>query len=493
MEAQNFLGIHLSRDKATVVYLGIQGRERKVLDCFSVTVEEKDGQESPAATNLAELVAKTCAARKLKFSDITIALDCTLFSQHSVHTEFSNPKRIAATVRFDAEEVLAADISELAVAFRVISSDQNGSDLTVFTAQKKLLSDFLSALQAFNMDPVIIEPDVNSLARFAWHNASLGEGSQHFFCALSLRRAYFVIPKVSNKGRPEQFSEASALMRTFLIAPQQQTDELLAVEIPITLALLNDSASLDSIELLDADSPIDCQQLSSKLDMAVSKLDLAQSVEVTSENLAQCSSPVDFAIGYGAALASLERSETANFRNDFNPYQGKKLRIQKALKFLSVSVTVLLLAFGLYVQLQLFQKTKPLNRLRAKFAEDYSPVMLGEKPPTKIKDAVEKLRKQLRRIRAVKSGLLSISGEESVSAKMTLVLQAFNECAQQVDLNVNLITITQRAIRITGDTSNRKNTLKLFDSIKSNKLDIGQQRLDEKAGRDNFSITVVPK
>jgi hypothetical protein len=73
-----------------------------------------------------------------------------------------------------------------------------------------------------------------------------------------------------------------------------------------------------------------------------------------------------------------------------------------------------------------------------------------------------------------------------------MVLEAFNKCAAQTNLNIDSISITARTISITGDTSSRANTLQLFDAIRQSKLDILQQNLDAKGGRDNFSITVTP-
>jgi hypothetical protein len=118
--------------------------------------------------------------------------------------------------------------------------------------------------------------------------------------------------------------------------------------------------------------------------------------------------------------------------------------------------------------------------------------MLGKKVPAKS-SVSKKLAGELRRIRAVKSGQFSITGEESASSKLTLVLEAFNKCAAQTDLKIETISITSRNISIVGNTSNRNNTLKLFEALKSVNLDVQQQRLDSKAGRDTFSITVVPK
>jgi hypothetical protein len=173
------------------------------------------------------------------------------------------------------------------------------------------------------------------------------------------------------------------------------------------------------------------------------------------------------------------------------PYQGKKVRLQKAIKFLSVSISALMLAVGLYFQSQLLQKNKYRSQLREIFQKEYSTIMFGKKPAVKS-NPVKKLAGELRRIRDVKSGQLSITGEESVSAKLTLVLEAFNKCAAQTNLKIDKISITSKNITIAGDTSNRKNTLKLLKAIKD-KMVISSERHDSKGGRDTFSITVVPK
>ena len=119
--------------------------------------------------------------------------------------------------------------------------------------------------------------------------------------------------------------------------------------------------------------------------------------------------------------------------------------------------------------------------------------MLDEKKlPARAKEAVRKVGGELRRVKDAKSGQLSITGEASIAAKLTLVLEAFNKCAAQTNLKINKVSITPKAISIVGDTSSRKNTLKLFEAIKD-KLEILQHRYASKGGRDNFSMMVAPK
>lgn len=480
MKTQNYLGIYLGKETATVVCLGSEGADHRVLACFTVTAEESQVQ---GPEDLAGLIAEGCASRQLEFSDVTVALGCSMFMQHNVHSEFNNLKQIAATIRFDTEETLATDISDLVIAFRIISADQTGSALTVFTTQKKMLSDVLASLQTNNIDPMAVEPDVNCLSRFLSQKVPLPQDTNSLFGVLSRSNAYLVA-----------FSESgqTLALRTFLVAKKQNRDELLARELPVTSALIKTDGAINCLKAYDSAGTVSYQQLGQRLGIAVGPLDLLEAAQTDLRTLADDTDPVDFAIAYGAALSNTEKSQIVNFREDFLPYQGKKVQLLKTLKIVSVAVVVFMLAVGLYLQVQLFQNNRNRGRLRDKFQRQYSAVMFGKKLPTKSKEAARALGSELRRIENVKKGLLSVTGEESVSAKLTLVLEAFNKCAAQTDLNIDSISVTTRNIVIAGDTSSRRNTLKLFDALKG-KMNISQQRLDTKGGRDNFSITVTPK
>ena len=118
--------------------------------------------------------------------------------------------------------------------------------------------------------------------------------------------------------------------------------------------------------------------------------------------------------------------------------------------------------------------------------------MLGAKIKPR-ENPVKKLEGELKRIENVKSGMSSITGEESVSAKLTRLFDAFNRCAAQTSLNIEKVSITDKSINITGDTSNRQNTLKFFEAIKQSGLEVSASHYEAKGERDNFSITVIPK
>jgi hypothetical protein len=488
VEGQNYLGIYLSKETATVVCLGSQGRDGNVLGCFSVSVEEQEEQNQSSTKNeaqrsaffgagLANLIARGCAERELKFSEVAVALDCAMFMQHNVHSDFTEPKQIAATIRFDTEEALATDVTDVAIAFEITSSDQTGSALAVFTAQRKILSDVILSLQQYNIDPVTVEPDVNCLSRFIRQNISLSEDLHPFFCMFSRRNGYFIVPAGDKQG-----TQKTSTMRTFLVSPTQNRTELLAREVSVTAALVETGEAINCLKVFDSAGSVNYQQLSEKLGIEAGGVDWLQSAAIEPAALADCADPVDFAIAYGAALAHLEKAQSINFRSEFMPHQGKKLRLQKALKLAAISVTVLAIAVGVYFQSQLLKTNKDRSERRKRLEADYS-VVMGKKPPS---NPVKKLETELRRIKKV-SGPSDV-----VSARLILVLEAFNKYAEQkTDLNIDSVTIASK-ISIVGDTSSPGNTLIFFKAIKG-KLEISQERVYTKAGRNHFSITVVSK
>ena len=482
MEGQNYLGIYLSKRTATVVCLGLHGRVKKVEGCFTVSAQQQQGLEWAEITGQ---IAKECAARKWKFSEVRVALDCSMFMQHNIHSNFNDTKQIKATIRFDTEEALAADVDNIAIAFKITSSDENGSLLTVFTIEKQILSEIIVSLQSNKLDAVTIEPDVNCLSRFIEQNIPISEEAHPFFGMLSMDRGYFIVPVFSD-------SQKYTIFRTFLVGSNQNRNQLLTREIPLTTALIEADSPVNCLKVFDSTSPLNPLELSEKLCMEVEVIDIAACGDVEPRETEDCDDMVAFSIAYGAGLAHTDRKQVVNFREDFLPYLGKKKRMQKILKIASCITVVVFIVLGLYFQLRLFQKNKPRKLLIDKFNSQYSAVMFGKAPPQK-KNPVGKLSRELNRIRDIKSGKLAATGQESVSAKMTLILSAFNKCASNTKLSIDRVSITSKSINITGDTSSRKNTLKLFDEIKKSGLEIVGNRIDSKGGRDVFAITVATK
>ncbi|UCE49558.1 MAG: hypothetical protein JSW47_05320 [Phycisphaerales bacterium] len=486
MESHNYLGIYISTDTATAVCLGPQGKGGNLLGCFSVSIEDK---EQANMLTLASLLAQGCAEKKLKFSEVSVALDCAMFMQHNVHSEFSDPKQIAATVKFDTEEALATDIAEVALAFEIASSDEAGSNLNVFTSQRTVLSEVLEALQQYNLDPIAMEPDVGCLSRFISRMVGAAESheGETLFGMLSQRRGYLVALPVTSAER----TRMAPAVRTFLVGPSQDRGKLLAREVLVTTALVKGAKPVDCLRIFDSAGEVDCREVSQKLGIEADKIDLYQAAGAEPQAVDDCASPVDFAIAHGAALSHWHKGHSVNFRDDFNPFEGKTLRMHRALRFAAVCVTILLIAGGLYFHTPLVQAHAARANLRSRFAKNYSDVTLGKlRDGVDVKKAIRELTNLKRKIERGRKGL--DPSDKLVSSKLTLVLVAFNKCAKQTDLNVKSINISGDNITITGDTSSQSGQV-LYKAIKDSGLQILKEGGEPKAGRLTFNYILRPK
>ncbi len=482
MESGNDLGIYWRENQATVVCLAPAGRARKVVDCFSVAVE---GQSQQGQQALADKIVQTCRQRKVKFTEAAVALDCAAFMQHAVHSEFRDPKQIAATVRFDTEEALATDISEMAVAFRVTSSTEEGANLDVFTAQRAILSDIILSLQSHGIDPVAVDPDVCCLARYLTEYAPASESSEQstLHALLSDSRGYLVM--LSGARQP-------SVLRTFLLGSGQERTALLAREILVTTALAETGHPVSGLQVFDTAGTLRTESLREGTGLGVGTSDLVALAGASLGEGPDRPNAVDFALACGAALSPAQKINSVNLRNDHMPHLGRKRRVQNAVRLLSISLTMLLLAVGVYFHSHLIGVNKLRENLRDKLETDYLPVMPGEKKmPMPMSQAVEKLQGALRRVRAEKKG----EGDHtSVSAKLTQVLSGINGCARQTDLNMDSITVTSSltsGIIITGDTSSWQNTTKVMqDAFKGVGLEYGATDMRSEGARHAFTITL---
>ncbi len=480
MEVQKSLGIYLRKETATVVCLGKEDGGSRVPEAFSVSIEDK---EEKSIQGLINLIAQTCSERRIQFSETAVALDCSMYMQHNVHSEFTDLKQISQTVRFDIEEVLATDATDKAIAFTINSTGEEGSTLTAFTAKKELLTDIIAALQSNKMDPVTIEPDVNCLGRYISIRLDGSEQGYPLFAILSKHNAYYI------SGITGADKSGALSTRACLLGKNRNRTEFLHREIPITIAFSEAEEKISRVRVYDAADSLDYENLSEGLTIKAEKVNLLEEAGIEPQTAEACEDAVSFASAYGAAVAYSDKGLIIDFRDDFMSYQGKKKRFQKAMRYLSVSVTVLLIALGVYLQMQLFQQNTNLSKANKRFGDEYATVMMGQSLPKK-ENPVKKLGRELVRVRSLKSGRSSATGEKSTSTKLTLILAAFNKCAAQIDLRIANISITSHTITVDGTTSSRKNTLQLRKAIEKNNLKIQKDSLELKGGRDSFRITI---
>jgi type II secretory pathway component PulL len=478
VESQKVLGIYLRKNSASIVCIETRDGKSSIADSFCVSTEDREEQNIQVLINL---IGEKTAEKRLLFSETAVALDCSLFIQHKIHSEFKDPKQIAQTMRFDAEEALARDVSDIAIAFKINSSDETGSELTIFTAEKNLLADIIASLQSNKMDPVTIEPDANCLKRFL--SEKLGTSETEIVAMLSKHNAYIV-----TTGSSEDIQRTPA--RTFLLGIKKDRTLVLQREVPISAAIL-ESENIDALRVCDFMNSLDLEVLKESLAIRVESIDLFEILGTDQDSNTADQDQIESALAYGAALAVLNKMDTIDFRSDFLPYQAKRQKLQKAIRFLSISCTILLFVTGVFVQTKWFQNNKPVKELQNRFNTQYAAIM--GRQPDKRTNPNRQLERELMTVKNEKSGQLGIAGTESLTARLTRILLAFNNCAAQTNLNIDSLNITTKTVVIAGSTSNRRNTLKLRNSLQKNGLQIVKDSLEPGAGKDNFRLTIEIK
>ncbi|MDO8302337.1 MAG: hypothetical protein Q7T18_03755 [Sedimentisphaerales bacterium] len=479
MEQNRCLGIYWTRSGATAVLATFEGQTLQLWNCFTVTANQTEGQEPQS---LAQRISAACAERQLVFTETAVAIECGMFSQHAVHSDFATAKQISQTIRFDAEEALATDAAKLAIAFNVMTSDESGSEVCVYSADRTAMMDILADLQNNKIDPVAMEPDVSCLVRFIQYAFSPQAPTHPLYALFGRTFGYFFAAGPTQSNWP---------VRTFRIGQKQDRAALAAREIPITIATWASAEAVDSLRLFDSANSIDVQKAGDKAGFAAEQIHLSQVMEPVTAGMTDIPDPVDFSIACGAALGHLAKTRV-DFRHDFMPFQGKRLKLEKAIKMLSISVVMMLLAVGLYFQMRLYKANSYLGSLRQHTQKEY--VAVFGKPPAGEKNLLGALKREQIRVQKLKSGQINASGEASVLALLTHVLGANNSAPPQVQLNIDYITVGSKSIMIAGDTASRDNTIALFGAIDAHpNLKTSQPSYDFKSGRDKFTVTILPR
>lgn len=476
MEQNKYLGIYIAPDKATVVLAGKTGSGVEIAQQFSIALPA-GGPFSFAQT--AADIASACQEKQIVFGDIAVALDCRLYRQQQLHSEFTEYKQIAQTIKFDAEEALAVNAADTAIAFEPASKGLSGMEVSVFAAGASVVSAIITAMASNKLDPVSIEPDSICLRRIIEQIAEQNEDLKVMWMVISEKKCFIVSPP---------FADGKAQIRAFVTAASQNKTNLVAREIMLTTASAAGAKDIQKVLIYDSTGKVDIAGLSRNASVPIEPFGTEQVIT----SLIAPSSEVDnldVIIAAGAAAGLLTKCERIDFRPDFMPYQGKKEILEKGIKILSLCLLLLFVAIGAYLHMQYYKTSSYRNKLNEKFKAEYSIAMPGAKFISS-RDAAGKLKREINKIKDVRSGLLSAAGDDSVEAKLTFLFEAVNSVPKNIDIDIEKIAVTTKTMTITGSTSNGGH-LQLFGAVdKHPKLVKANSTYEGKDNRDHFRLTI---
>ena len=488
MEQNRCIGIYVEPDRATVVLATKAGGKIEVIEQFCIAASagtSAGSAEQKQSFNFAQTakdIAAACQEKQLVFTDIAVAVDCRLYRQQILHSEFTDTKQIAQTIKFDAEEALAINAAESAVAFEVASRGLSGSEVSVFAVHAEIMSEIILALQNNRLDPVTIEPDSICLRRIVQQISQADADGKPMWAALSQKKCFIISPP-SPTG--------NSAVRAFLKGSGPNRGVWLAREITLTMASSAAAQQVRKIRVFDSQANTDFAALGEQTGLAAEAFDPAEVILTKPGEQADVDS-LDVIIAAGAAAGVLAKSERVDFRPFFLPYEGKKAAFERTIKVLSISLASLFITLGVFFYLQYYRVNSYRNRLDKKFAAEYSIAMTGSKF-TRGSEAVRRLKSEIGRIKDVKSGILSATGEASVEAKLAFLFEALNSVPPGVDIEIEKITVTTTIMTVTGNTSSR-GYLELFGAVdKHPKLKRGSSTYQAKDNRDYFRLTIEVK
>ncbi len=484
MEQNRYLGIYIASDKTFAVLLSKTDGKIEVLERFSVPAAPppESQQQNFSFAETAKSIAAVCTEKQLVFSDVAVAIDCGLYRQQKLHSEFTDYRQIAQTIKFDAEEALAVDAAQTAVAFEVIGRQLSGSEVATFAAPAGLVSEIIVSLQTNKLDPVSIEPD-----SICFRRVIDTAGEDAIIAAVSQTRCFIICPPMAGGPRIEgREACGKATVRSFVTSESQNKMSLLAREIMMTTAMFGAEKRTETVKIYDTTGQIDLETLAAQTGLKIEILNIAESIAFESQEDIE---NIDLIIAAGAGASLAGKTEKVDFRSDFMPYEGKKAALEKTIKILGVCLLVFFVAIGVFLQMQYYKTNKDRIRIGDKFKTDYVIAMSGGKF-TKSSEAVRKLKSEINRIKDVKSGLLSASGEDSIEAKLTFLFEALVGVPKNVNIEIEKISVTTKTMSIIGST-NSGGYLQLFGAIdKHPKLVRGSSTYESKDGRDNFRLTI---
>jgi hypothetical protein len=469
------VGLFLSRNKAVAVWVS-SGSEAAVLHAIKITPAE----DEPSTMALQAALAAVHAG--FEFDEAFIAIDCGYYTQYKLRSEFNDYSQVESTIKFDAEEAAATDAMNLAVAFDITGKNPIGSEVTVYTADRQLLTDILLDVQEGALDPTLIEPDGVCLARALFHDSPMAGRTDTVFVILSSSNCYMIRPQ----------ADFAPQVRTFLIGAGQNVTNILSREIMLAAGSAGSEQPLTSVVLMGSVDAIDRDLLARRSGLEVGVQQPEKEMAGTA-SMPEGITSHELMIAYGAALAAKTRGHKTDFRRDFMPYQGRRKVLEGSLRLISISVTVLLVTIAVFFQLKAFRMNRETGKLEAKLLLEHQAVMYGKTPPRGML-VVSSLNRELLRAKQMEAGMGG-GDDKSVPAKLTFFLDAVNKTPKNVDVNIRQITVTERSMKVVGDTNSRSATESLFNQVKKHpKITMNGETMRVSGdNRDAFQFNVEPK
>lgn len=172
--AQLTLGVDISDDLLSAVVVAGRGRDRQVVACASVILEEHDDipEMLPALLGQLEWQGGRCIS----------GLPLSYFSVRNLILPFTSEKKIQQILPFELEEHLLVPVNEQIFATTISGKSDDETRLLVAALEKRTLGQHLDTFHASDLDPDIVCPSSFALADRLCSAGSDGQDFLLLYC-----------------------------------------------------------------------------------------------------------------------------------------------------------------------------------------------------------------------------------------------------------------------------------------------------------------------
>jgi len=161
------IGLDLGRKsvRATVLKGSLRGYE--IEDFLSLDPENDEESGQPTVTTIAAAARKVLETIDRPQATVVTAVSAVTVSSWVVDMPFSDPKRIAQTIRFEVENYVPWDLDEVALDYRIAALSDDGARVLTAMVPWDRLERLVEELHEQGIDPRNIAVDAEVLARLA--------------------------------------------------------------------------------------------------------------------------------------------------------------------------------------------------------------------------------------------------------------------------------------------------------------------------------------
>lgn len=261
---RKIVGIQVGEARVSAIVVGKQGKQPVVLDfaTASLSREAKDSGQSAVA----DAVNLVLNELRIPTEDVVVSLPTSRCVLSNISLPFTNPRKISATVKYDAEKDLPCSADSMVLGWFEIGRTENSVRAMTAAAKKEIVEEYVSMMQRCGVEPVGVHPEFCALLNLDLFYS--GSAATRLFICLNESRLH--IASIAD-GKPLLYDEtemsgepASQVLARRLAALECNTEELAYDEIVVAGQRNSDSGEFIAA-LGDKAKPFPIENILTKL------------------------------------------------------------------------------------------------------------------------------------------------------------------------------------------------------------------------------------